>query len=48
MQDGEDSGDAQLIKKMVRYALACEFSRTVIRRDGIKDKGQNGISSFWQ
>jgi hypothetical protein len=23
----------------VRYALACEFSRTPIRRDGIRDRG---------
>ncbi|KAK4200303.1 MAGE family-domain-containing protein [Triangularia verruculosa] len=35
---------SQLIKKMVRYALACEYSRTPIRRDGIKEKvlGPNG------
>jgi hypothetical protein len=26
----------------VRYALACEYSRTPIRRDGIKDKGIQG------
>ena len=36
---GEDSANGQLVKKLVRYALACEFSRTPIRRDGIKDKG---------
>ena len=30
---------SQLIKNLVRYALACEYSRTPIRRDGIKDKG---------
>jgi hypothetical protein len=29
----------QLIKNLVRYALACEYSRTPIRRDGIKEKG---------
>lgn len=34
------SADAQLAKKLVRYALACEFSRTPIRRDGIKERGQ--------
>ncbi|KAK0723799.1 MAGE family-domain-containing protein [Apiosordaria backusii] len=35
---------SQLIKGLVRYALACEFSRTPIRRDGIKEKvlGPNG------
>jgi len=30
---------SQLIKNLVRYALACEYSRTPIRREGIKDKG---------
>jgi hypothetical protein len=29
----------QLVKKLVRYALACEYSRFPIRRDGIRDKG---------
>lgn len=37
--DGTESADSQLIKKLVRYAMACDFSRTPIRRDGIKDKG---------
>jgi len=32
----------QLVKKMIRYALACEYSRTPIRRDGIKEKGMSG------
>lgn len=32
----------QLVKKMIRYALACEYSRTPIRRDGIKEKGALG------
>lgn len=27
-----------LVKQLVRYALACEFSRTPIRRDGIREK----------
>jgi hypothetical protein len=30
---------SQLIKSLVRYALACEYSRTSIRRDGIREKG---------
>ncbi|KAM7208937.1 Non-structural maintenance of chromosome element 3 [Naviculisporaceae sp. PSN 640] len=44
MHDGERDETSQLIKKLVRYALACEFSRTPIRRDGIKEKvlGSNG------
>ncbi|KAK5654407.1 hypothetical protein OQA88_7317 [Cercophora sp. LCS_1] len=36
---GAAGGDtSNLVKKMVRYALACEYSRTPIRRDGIKEK----------
>ncbi|KAM7205619.1 MAGE family domain containing protein [Rhypophila sp. PSN 637] len=44
MGDGSRDETSQLIKKLVRYALACEFSRTPIRRDGIKEKvlGSNG------
>lgn len=38
-EHGDASPDEQLAKKMVRYVLACEFSRTSIRRDGVKDKG---------
>ncbi|RFN50875.1 non-structural maintenance of chromosome element 3 [Fusarium flagelliforme] len=34
------SADEQLAKKLVRYAISCEFSRTVIRRDGIKERGR--------
>lgn len=33
------SADDQLAKKLVRYAISCEYSRTPIRRDGIKEKG---------
>lgn len=29
----------QLAKKLVRYALSCEFSRTPIRRQAIREKG---------
>jgi len=35
--NGEDSQD-QLVKKLVRYALACEYSRQHIKRDGIREK----------
>ncbi|KAI1212838.1 MAGE-domain-containing protein [Annulohypoxylon truncatum] len=34
---GDDAED-QLVKKLVRYALACEYARVPIRRDGIRDK----------
>ncbi|KAG8420198.1 hypothetical protein J3459_011301 [Metarhizium acridum] len=46
--DGEvgSSADDQLAKKLVRYALSCEYSRTPIRRDGIKERvlGKQGRS----
>jgi hypothetical protein len=35
----DESTETQLVKKLVRYALACEYSRTPIRRDGIREKG---------
>jgi hypothetical protein len=35
---GADTQD-QAVKKLVRYALACEFQRLVIRRTGIAEKG---------
>ena len=34
------SADAQLVKKLIRYAISCEYSRTAIRRDGIKERGK--------
>ena len=34
------SADDILAKKLVRYALSCEYSRTPIRRDGIKERGR--------
>ena len=36
--DGEESQE-QVVKKLVRYALACEFQRLPIRRAGISEKG---------
>ncbi|KAI0154486.1 MAGE-domain-containing protein [Hypoxylon sp. FL1284] len=38
MERSGDSAEEQLIKKLVRYALACEFARIPIKRDGIRDK----------
>ncbi|KAK3363635.1 MAGE family-domain-containing protein [Lasiosphaeria hispida] len=40
----ETDETSQWIKKLVRYALACDFARTPIRRDGIKEKvlGRHG------
>ncbi|KAI0870221.1 MAGE protein [Hypoxylon argillaceum] len=36
---GADStSDDQLVKKLVRYALACEYARMPIKRDGIRDQ----------
>ncbi|KLU92057.1 hypothetical protein MAPG_11004 [Magnaporthiopsis poae ATCC 64411] len=42
----DESTETQLVKKLVRYALACEYSRTPIRRDGIREKvlGPHGRS----
>lgn len=36
------SADDELAKKLVRYAISCEYSRTAIRRDGIKERGLLG------
>ncbi|KAI1813427.1 MAGE-domain-containing protein [Poronia punctata] len=33
-----DGTTEQLVKKLVRYALACEYARIPIKRDGIRDK----------
>ena len=32
--------DDQLVKTFVRYVLTCEHSRTVIRRDHVREKGE--------
>lgn len=42
---GQRDETSQMIKNLVRYALACEYSRTPIRRDGIKDRGTRPSSS---
>ncbi|POR36850.1 Uncharacterized protein TPAR_02940 [Tolypocladium paradoxum] len=44
--DPAQHADNQLAKKLVRYALSCEHSRTAIRRDGIKERvlGNQGRS----
>ncbi|KAF2968637.1 hypothetical protein GQX73_g4871 [Xylaria multiplex] len=34
----DNTSDDQLVKKLVRYALACEYARIPIKRDGIRDK----------
>lgn len=38
-----DRNDNQLAKKLIRYAISCEYSRTLIRRDGIKERGRLGL-----
>jgi len=38
VDEDPDSQD-QLVKKFVRYALACEYQRIPIRRTGISDNG---------
>ncbi|KOS17612.1 hypothetical protein ESCO_003287 [Escovopsis weberi] len=44
--DAAGPSDQQLAKKLIRYALACEYSRVPIRREGIKERvlGKNGRS----
>ncbi|TQW00970.1 hypothetical protein V2A60_001999 [Cordyceps javanica] len=37
-EDPSHAADEMLAKKLVRYALSCEYSRTPIRRDGIKER----------
>ncbi len=37
--DSRSDGQDQVVKKMVRYALACEYQRMPIRRTGITEKG---------
>ncbi|EPE26476.1 hypothetical protein GLAREA_02389 [Glarea lozoyensis ATCC 20868] len=39
---GVDTQD-QAVKKLIRYALACEFQRLVIRRTGIAEKGWSPV-----
>ena len=39
----DESEQTQMVKKLVRYALACEYSRTPIRREGIRDKGNGTL-----
>ncbi|KAK5998842.1 hypothetical protein PT974_01226 [Cladobotryum mycophilum] len=36
--DTTNSADQQMAKKLIRYAISCEYSRTLIRRDGIKER----------
>lgn len=40
-----ERADQQLAKKLIRYALSCEYARQPIRRDGIKEKGEIGQST---
>ena len=41
MADAEPNSQDQVVKKLVRYALACEYQRTLIKRTGITEKGQH-------
>lgn len=34
----EQSADDLLAKKLIRYAMACEYARIPIRRDGMKER----------
>lgn len=37
--DGDDTQD-QVVKRLVRYALACEYQRLPIKRANITEKGE--------
>lgn len=39
----QQSEDDILAKKLVRYALSCEYARIPIRRDGVKERGMPAI-----
>lgn len=39
MNGAASGADDQMAKKLVRYAISCEYSRTPIKRDGIKERG---------
>lgn len=39
--DGDGDNQNQVVKKLVRYALACEYQRLPIKRTGIAEKGQH-------
>lgn len=39
----QQSEDDILAKKLVRYALSCEYARIPIRRDGVKERGTPSI-----
>ncbi|KAM0276252.1 hypothetical protein ACHAQH_006927 [Verticillium albo-atrum] len=36
--DAEPTGDQNLARKLIRYAMACDYARQPIRRDGIKER----------
>ncbi|KAG7113068.1 hypothetical protein HYQ45_017005 [Verticillium longisporum] len=36
--DAAPTADQQLAKKLIRYAMACDYARQPIRRDGIKER----------
>jgi len=40
MDEGHE-GDAQVVKRFVRYALACEYQRKYIRRADVTEKGSS-------
>ena len=33
----------QVVKKLIRYALACEYQRVTIKRAGITEKGEMNL-----
>lgn len=42
----DPTGNHGLVMKLVRYALACEFGRVPIKREGIREKGTSSWSGM--
>jgi hypothetical protein len=42
--DADADSQDQVVKKLVRYALACEYQRVSIKRTGITEKGQHALA----
>lgn len=45
--DARSDAQDQVVKKMVRYALACEYQRMPIRRSGITERGMPCKIYYW-
>lgn len=44
--DGDEDSQDQVVKKFVRYALACEYQRMPIKRANITEKGKHSARAW--